>query len=136
MTTRMPPAQVSGDPTDRPSETRSVREALQALLEGDRQPDRRLTSPIATGFDLIDRVLEGGIHPHDLVLLGGSPGVGKTVAALQMARHVAHHGKTAIYVSYEHDHRTMLGRLLAVELADLARPGNAPQGGSSPWRRG
>lgn len=82
---------------------------------------------IATGFDLLDRVLDGGLRAHDLMLLGGSPGVGKTVAALQWARHVARHGRTALYLSYEHDERAMLGRLLALELGEMARPDIAPE---------
>jgi replicative DNA helicase len=127
MVTSLPPPHLLETPDRRASGVRSVRDALQQLLETDRRPGRVSRSPIATGFDLLDRVLDGGIQPHDLVLLGGSPGVGKTVAGLQMARHVAQHGRTAIYVSYEHDDRTMLGRLLALQLGEMGKPGDAPE---------
>lgn len=126
MVTDLPPRLLM-PPAERPTEARSVRDAMALLLEDDRRPGRVATSPLATGFDLLDRLLDGGIQPHDLVLLGGSPGVGKTVAALQMARHIAIHGRTAIYLSYEHDDRTMLGRLLALELGELATPQDAPE---------
>jgi len=118
---------IAATPDGRASQPRSVRDVIDTLFERDLRPDRTPTSPIATGFDLVDRVLDGGLRPHDLLLLGGSPGVGKTVAALQMARNMARDGRTVIYVSYEHDDPTMLGRLLALELGDMATPTNAPE---------
>jgi replicative DNA helicase len=127
MVTQPTPAMIAATPDGRSSQPRSVRDVIDALFERDLRPDRAPTSPIATGFDLVDRVLDGGLRPHDLMLLGGSPGVGKTVAALQMARNMARGGRTAIYVSYEHDDPTMLGRLLALELGDMATPANAPE---------
>lgn len=127
MVTQPTPAMIAATPGGRSSQPRSVRDVIDALFERDLRPDRTPTSPIATGFDLVDRVLDGGLRPHDLMLLGGSPGVGKTVAALQMARNMARGGRTAIYVSYEHDDPTMLGRLLALELGDMATPANAPE---------
>lgn len=56
----------------------------------------------------------------DLVLVGGKPGQGKTVAALQWARQAAMSGATAIVVSYEHDHVDLVTRVLASELACVA----------------
>lgn len=106
---------------------RSAREALEVVLERDRHPELPRATPVATGFDLLDRVLDGGLRPHDLILVGGSPGVGKTVAALQMARNIARAGNTAIYLSYEHDEPTMLGRLLCLELGDVAGVGRAAE---------
>ena len=127
MVTQPTPAMIVATPDGRSSQPRSVRDVIDTLFERDLRPDRTPTSPIATGFDLVDRVLDGGLRPHDLLLLGGSPGVGKTVAALQMARNMARDGRTVIYVSYEHDDPTMLGRLLALELGDMATPTNAPE---------
>ncbi len=120
MASEMPTPLLGATPASRPSQARSVRDAAAALRDRDLQPARRPTAPIATGFDLLDRVLDGGLRHHDLMLLGGSPGVGKTIAALQMARNIARDGRTALYVSYEHDDATMLGRLLTLELGDMA----------------
>ncbi len=75
-----------------------------------------------TGFEPLDDVLSGGIRAQDLVLVGGRPGVGKTVASLQWARWMAMQGHTSIYVCYEHSPHSLLGRLLALELGSLARP--------------
>ncbi|HVL98861.1 MAG TPA: DnaB-like helicase C-terminal domain-containing protein [Egibacteraceae bacterium] len=69
----------------------------------------------------LDEVLDDGLRAHDLLLMGGVPGVGKTVAALQMARNMAAAGSTAIYACYEHDEVDLLGRLLLLELGALAR---------------
>ncbi|MFA9445205.1 DnaB-like helicase C-terminal domain-containing protein [Egicoccus sp. AB-alg6-2] len=84
---------------------------------------RPRATPLRTGFDVLDQALGGGFRPGDLVVFGGAPGVGKTIAALQVARRAAVDGRSSVYVSYEHDHATMLGRLLALELAELPEPG-------------
>src|SRR4029079_15940769 len=75
----------------------------------------------STGFNPLDDVLSGGIRAQDLVLVGGRPGVGKTVASVQWARWMAMQGHTAIYVCYEPSPQSLLGRLLALELGSLAR---------------
>jgi replicative DNA helicase len=90
------------------------------------QADRRLRDtslvdlrPTATGFDILDSVLGGGLRAGELLLLGGSPGVGKTIAALQWARNVADRGGRAVFVCYEHEPLTLLVRLLALETGEL-----------------
>lgn len=83
----------------------------------------RVRAVLPTGFDPLDQVLEGGLRVQDLTLVGGLPGVGKTVATLQWARHLASHGYTAIYVCYEHDPVSLLTRLLLSEIGGLSRGG-------------
>jgi replicative DNA helicase len=85
----------------------------------------RLT-PMPTGFDPLDSVLGGGLHAEDLVLVGGRPGVGKTVAMLQMARNIARAGTPVVYACYEHGEEALAARLLALELGELARPEDVP----------
>ena len=41
--------------------------------------------PIPTGFTPLDDILNGGIRPGELLMLGGPFGVGKTIWALQAA---------------------------------------------------
>ena len=79
----------------------------------------RDTARLPTGFDPLDRVLGGGFRRNDLVLLGGRPGVGKTIAGLQWARATALSGATAFVASYEHDEQTLLGRMIALEIGML-----------------
>src|SRR5688572_15168958 len=75
--------------------------------------------PIPTYFHALDSALNGGIRPGDLVLVGGTPGVGKTIVTLQWARNIALSGVTVIYACYEHEETALLGRLLALEMGDL-----------------
>jgi replicative DNA helicase len=85
----------------------------------------RLT-PFPTGFQPLDAALGGGVHAEDLVLVGGRPGIGKTVAMLQWARQVAIAGHAAVYACYEHGDDALLTRLLCLEVGELARPEDVP----------
>ncbi|MFA5787962.1 MAG: DnaB-like helicase C-terminal domain-containing protein, partial [Actinomycetota bacterium] len=80
--------------------------------------------PIPTGFEPLDRVLGGGLRPGELMLVGGIPGVGKTIATLQWARNIASQGKTTIFACYEHEEVDLLVRLLALEMGELSDTGN------------
>lgn len=68
-----------------------------------------------TGFLVLDDVLEGGLQSGHLTLVGGPPGVGKTVATLQWARNMALAGHDVTYVCYEHDERALFARILQME---------------------
>jgi replicative DNA helicase len=102
-----------------PTPARTVLDTLAELTDTELRIPR--PTPFATGFSPLDDVLNGGIRAGDLLLLGGKPGQGKTIAALQWARHVARTGHTAIYACYEHDEVTLLSRLLACELGEAAQ---------------
>lgn len=93
----------------------SVAALLEDLRSGTRQ--RPAFEPVPTGFHPLDLVLDGGLLPHELVLLGGRPGVGKTLTALQWARGMACGDRPVTFVCYEHDELSLLGRLLVQELA-------------------
>lgn len=91
-----------------------------------RQADQQVTLgqmqdyvPLPLGFDQIDRVIGGGLMRGELVLVGGSQGIGKTIFALQAARNLALDEKAyAFYVSYEHPETHLLHRLLCMESID------------------
>lgn len=51
------------------------------------------------------------------MVVGGRPGVGKTVAALQWARCMAMAGCMVVYASYGDEERTLLARLLGLEMS-------------------
>ncbi len=76
---------------------------------------------IGTGFEPLDSALDGGFRTGDLILLGGLPGIGKTVATLQWARHIAAGGLPVVYACYEHDEASLFSRLLLSEVGDLAQ---------------
>lgn len=76
--------------------------------------------PIGTGFEPLDSVLDGGFLPGDVILLGGQPGVGKTICALQWARNISSLGRHVTFACFEHDESALLNRLLVQELAIVA----------------
>lgn len=95
---------------------RNVSTLLQSLRNGGGAGRVRPSAPFPTSFRPLDEALEGGFRAHDLTLVGGAPGVGKTVAMLQWARNMALGGTKVIYVCYEHDETDLLARLLQMEL--------------------
>jgi replicative DNA helicase len=97
----------------------TVSDVLTHLDERMRAGDEADLRSIKTGFGLLDDLLSGGLRAGELLLLGGPPGVGKTIAALQWARDVARAGKTAVFACYEHEPTTLLVRLLGVEAGEL-----------------
>lgn len=83
----------------------------------------RVSQPVGLGFDPLDKVLGGGIRPGDLLLIGGSPGAGKTTFALQAARNMAASSQaTCLYLCYEHDEDYLATRLISMESTGT-RPG-------------
>jgi len=76
----------------------------------------RMESPreiwgIPTGFAAFDRVT-GGLQSHELMVLSGEPGVGKTMLAMQMAANMADEAPGAIY-SMEMTGRAVARRLVS-----------------------
>ncbi|HHX65195.1 MAG TPA: AAA family ATPase [Chloroflexi bacterium] len=76
--------------------------------------------PMATGFYPLDDLLNGGMRPGELMIVGGPFGVGKTIFALQTARNVVMNDPQAraLYVCYEHDVTHLMSRLLCLESAE------------------
>ena len=66
---------------------------------------------IPTGFTSFDRVT-GGLQSHELMVLSGEPGVGKTMLAMQMAANMADTAPGAIY-SMEMTGRAVARRLVS-----------------------
>ena len=58
-----------------------------------------------TNIKELDRVLGGGIVEGSLILIGGSPGIGKSTLALQACGQLANQGINVLYVSGEESNR-------------------------------
>lgn len=82
------------------------------------QDDTRTSS----GIDEFDRVLGGGIVPGSLVLIGGSPGIGKSTIVIQAADRLSAQGSRVLYVSGEESERQikMRGERLGLSAENLA----------------
>ncbi len=65
------------------------------------QVDVAAFSPRATGLGELDRVLQGGLVPGSVTLLGGEPGVGKSTLLLQALAGLAASGRRCLYVTAE-----------------------------------
>ena len=76
------------------------------------------TRRLATGIGELDRVLGGGLVPGSLVLLGGSPGIGKSTLTGMALGNVAAAGHGALYVSGEESAAQV--RLRAERLGEAA----------------
>ena len=108
----------------RPVEAQTASTVLTNAIHGPKRPAR--VAKFATEFQPLDDVLGGGFHAQELVLVGGRPGVGKTIAALQWARSFAKRDITSVFVCYEHSPEVLLGRLLALELGSIVREDELP----------
>ncbi len=76
------------------------------------------TPRLSTGIGELDRVLGGGLVPGSLVLLGGSPGIGKSTLTNMALGHLAAAGRRTLYVSGEESAAQI--RLRAERLGDAA----------------
>ena len=76
--------------------------------------------PLATGFEPLDDILNGGLRRGDLLMIGGAYGVGKTIFGLQVARNVVRSqpDARAMYICYEHDRDHLMLRLMCLESAE------------------
>lgn len=83
-------------------EPQSIDELLPGVLEAleQRTEKRGQIAGLSTGFRDLDR-LTCGLHPGDLIIVAGRPGMGKTTLAVNIAENVAICGGTAFVVSLE-----------------------------------
>ncbi|MBO9309427.1 MAG: AAA family ATPase [Chloroflexi bacterium] len=113
------PARVSRRaPVPRPPQhmPRTLAQVLEEANDSVVRGDLSDFMPQPTGFDPLDSLIGGGLRRTELVLLGGAQGIGKTIAALQMARNIAMRpDQFAFYISYEHTETHLMNRLLCLE---------------------
>lgn len=89
-----------------------ISEADEKIVQGDLVD----YIPLPTGFDPLDGLIGGGLRKTELTLLGGAQGIGKTIAAMQIARNIAMRpDQYVFFLSYEHTEAHLLHRLLCLE---------------------
>jgi len=84
----------------------------EAIREGKKPP------LLATGFESIDQLLDGGMEADQLIVLGGRPAHGKSALSSQIALHVAQQGYPVLIWSGEMSVDQLTRRLLSV-LSDV-----------------
>src|SRR6478736_386844 len=104
-----------------------IRSVLATLAGLHQQTEPAQHAVLPTGFDFLDDVLAGGVRQGEVMVVGGKPGVGKTIACLQWARSIARRGVVAVYLCFEHDDISLVSRLLSCELGEVLATA-APQG--------
>jgi DNA repair protein RadA/Sms len=94
------------------------------------------TTRLRTGLGELDRVLGGGIVPGSLILLGGSPGIGKSTLTNMVLGHLSQAGHRTLYVSGEESPEQVRLRAERLDLgladAGSAHPGSAHPGSAHP----
>lgn len=83
------------------SQTRGWSIDAQKPTRLDESPADDILPRIDTGIEEFNRVVGGGIPEGGFLLLGGSPGIGKSTLLLQMAGGVSNSKKRVLYVSGE-----------------------------------
>ena len=111
------PEQLAGGSRGRSAGSREAA-APRPLREVGAAPVERMSS----GIGELDRVLGGGLVPGSLILLGGSPGIGKSTLTNMVLGHLAAGGHATLYVSGEESAEQV--RLRAERLAMDRGPGS------------
>ena len=78
--------------------------------------------PVPTGFRELDILLDGGLRPQELVLLGGAPGIGKTAFAQQMFENIAASGRKVLYFNLEMSRNQLYARSVSRWTAESGLP--------------
>jgi DNA repair protein RadA/Sms len=102
-----------------------LRLAPRLLSEVGAAPVERMS----TGIGELDRVLGGGLVPGALVLLGGSPGIGKSTLTNMVLGNLAGAGRRTLYVSGEESAEQVRLRAERLVLNPVAPSGGPVPGG-------
>ena len=93
-----------------------LQDLLGDVLQDPLDVDGGVVAPMRTGFGDLDRLLNGGMHASDLVVLAARPSVGKSALALTVARNVAlGQSATVAMFSLEMSAEQVAGRLVSAE---------------------
>ncbi|MEH2299686.1 MAG: replicative DNA helicase [Nostoc sp.] len=82
---------------------------IEALSQGDSQ------AGIPTGFYDLDSIINGGLHPGQLIIIGARPAMGKSSAACQIAFNISQQGVPTMIFSLEMSKEDIYSRLLGSE---------------------
>ena len=97
----------------------SLSESLQPYLEEssalEQIDGQQSTSPIATGYERLDKLLVGGLQRSDMIVLAARPSVGKSMLGMNFTLHAAKAGHRVGIFSLEMGCEQIAMRLLAAQ---------------------
>lgn len=101
---------------DQRREFSMLQDLLVDVLQEAADPAADASGPTRTGFGDLDRLLNGGIHGSDLLVLAARPAVGKSALALTVARNAAlGQGASVAMFSLEMSAEQVAARLVSAE---------------------
>lgn len=87
--------------------------ALETFADIERVQSGDVDDVVPTGFESMDKLLNGGFRKGEYILLGARPSMGKTALSLNIASNMLKDNKTVAYFSMEMPSRTLQKRLIA-----------------------
>lgn len=91
--------------------------------------------PIATGFNRLDEVTNGGLR-SGLTVLGATSSAGKTTLCVQIGDYIAAHGRPVLFVSIEQSGRELVSKSLSRMMAQRGYKSVPMWAMNSPKERG
>ena len=94
----------------------TVRDAMSRHLRLiDDRREGRVPTGLSTGFADVDKRMNGGLHPGQLVIVAARPGMGKSAWAMQLALHFAMQGRPSLFCSQEMPESDLMDRITALQ---------------------
>lgn len=93
-------------------------ESVGDLLKKVEQGDTRMLATFPTGFADLDKILQGGFRPRQMVTIAGRPAMGKSTLAVDFARYASfRRGIPGLMVSLEMSAEEVATRIASAEAA-------------------
>ena len=91
---------------------KNARELFDEIIVEMTEMDNPLQK-VSTGFRYLDKMFSGGLTPEELIIIGGRPGGGKSVIAMQLAEMAIRQDKRVLAFTMEMDGKRVLRRALS-----------------------
>ncbi len=111
-----------------------VFERLKKLGSADPQEKEQYIG-IPTGFSYLDKVLGGGFHRSDFIVVGARPAMGKTSFALNVARNIAMKGRKVLFFSLEMSKEQLAQRIISTEARIISNKLRTGDISDSDWEK-
>ncbi len=111
-----------------------VFERLKKLASADPKEKEQYIG-IPTGFSYLDKVLGGGFHRSDFIVVGARPAMGKTSFALNVARNIAMKGRKVLFFSLEMSKEQLAQRIISTEARIISNKLRTGDISDSDWEK-